>query len=200
MGSRWFGDPMTDPFLYVIMLIPLFIAIIAKYGFNMKISWSEYIVQGIVGVFALSLIWFAGNMTTGYDTEIINGQLTGKRVWRFDCPTNTGNPCTNGYSCHSHQVCTTSGSGKDRTESCHEEHDTCYEYDWEQNWYVQTNLFNADEIQINRVDDQGARKPQRWDIAKVGDPASSTHSYRNWVKASADSMFKEDGKAEEQYM
>lgn len=186
---------MTDPFLWGIVLIPPFIALLAKLGLRWSITWPEFIVQGIMGLAALSMVWAIGNATVGMDTETINGAVTGKHAWRFSCPTNTSNPCRNDYQCHCHKVC--SGSGKDK--SCRTECDTCYEYDWEQNWLVETNLFNAREFEIDRVDDQGAREPARYTEVKPGDPASSAHGYKNWVKASSRSLFKEDGAAEERF-
>lgn len=178
--------------IFLIILIPVVISLIAKYGFKADISWKEFLIQFAGGVVALSLIWVIGRYSAASDTEIWNGSVTGKHMDHFSCPTNTMNPCQNGYTCHSHQVC--SGSGKDR--SCHEEHDTCYVYPWEQDWYVDSTL---DSFEIDRVDPQGADAPPRYTVTAVGDPVSRTHVYMNWVKAASDSIYAQDATAVSRY-
>ncbi len=171
--------------IYLIFLIPIVISLIAKYVFKADINWKEFIIQFVGGVAALSLIWVLGRYSAAHDVEVLNGYVTGKHMDHFMCPTNTSNPCQNGYTCHSHRVC--SGSGKDRT--CHEEHDTCYVYAWEQDWYVDSTL---GAYEISRVDRQGADEPARYSVPVTGDPVSSTHDYNNWVKAASDSLYAQD--------
>jgi hypothetical protein len=190
---------LPEPLLFGIILIPVAISLFCKYALRFEISWLEFAAQLVIGFCVFSLIWAVGRYSAAGDTEILNGTVQSKNAWRFSCPTNTSNPCRNGYSCHSHQVCSTVGSGKDAHESCHEEHDTCYEYDWEQNWYVKSNVPTASEIEIKRVDAQGAYMPPRYDKVQVGDPVSGTHAYKNWVKASVNSLFKEDAGKDETY-
>lgn len=180
---------MFDPVFIGILLIPMVISLVLKLAAKWDISWAEYGIQFVIGLVCLGIIWGVGNGVSSSDREVLNGQVVGKHEWKFYCPTNTSNPCRNGYSCNFRQVCT--GTGKDR--SCRTEHDTCYTYPWEKNWYVDTNLPNAKSIEIDRVDRQGREEPQRYSIARVGDPASSTHGYKNWVKASANTLFKDDG-------
>lgn len=178
--------------IYLIILIPVIVSLVAKYAFKADINWKEFLIQFVGGVAALSLIWVLGRYSAAHDTEVWNGYVTGKHMNHFTCHTNTMNPCQNGYTCHSHQVC--SGSGKNR--SCHEEHDTCYVYPWEQDWYVDSTL---DSFEIERVDRQGANQPPRYSVAAINDPVSTTHSYNNWVKAAADSIYAQDVNAETQY-
>lgn len=178
---------MTNPLIFAIMLIPIGIALFCKFALRFNISWVELVVQLFSGTAVLSLIWWGGNAMTGMDTEILNGSVTGKHAWQFSCHTNTSNPCQNGYMCHIHTVCT--GSGKDR--SCHTESDTCYVYPWEKNWYVDTNLPNK-TVEIDRIDKQGRFEPERYHSAKVGDPASQTHSYKNLVRAASSTLYRDD--------
>lgn len=177
-----------DLALFLLFLVPPAIGLIARFVLKADISWKEMGIQVIGGCLVLSLIWCLGRYSAASDTEILNGTVTGSHSWRFSCPTNTSNPCTNGYTCHSRMICETTGSGKDQTTTCHEEHDTCYVYDWEQNWYVDSTL---GDFQIARVDDQGAKEPPRYSIVRIGDPVSTTHGYMNWVKASADTLYAE---------
>ena len=178
---------MTNPLIFAIMLIPIGIALFCKFALQFKISWVEMVVQLFSGTAMLSLIWWGGNAMSGMDTEILNGSVTGKHAWQFSCPTNTSNPCHNGYTCHIRTVCT--GSGRDR--SCHTESDTCYVYPWEKNWYVDTNLPNK-SVEISRIDDQGRLEPNRYSSAIVGDPASQPHSYKNWVRAASSTLYRDD--------
>lgn len=184
--------------IWALCLIPLLIPLCAKYFLSLDISWKEYAVQAVSGVLIVCMIWAIGNMTANSDREILNGAVTGKEAWKFSCPTNTSNPCRNGYDCNCHEVCSTSTDSKgNQTKSCHTECDTCYEYRWEQNWYVNSNL--QSRIEIDRVDEQGALQPDRWSSVIKGDPVSITGSYKNWVKASSKSLFKEDPVADERF-
>ena len=184
---------MFEPILLGIILIPVAISLFCKFALKWDISWVEFAAQFGIGVLSLSLIWFIGNNFVGIDREVLNGQVTGKHYWQFSCPTNTSNPCTNGYQCHPVTTCSGTGSNK----SCSTHYDTCYVYPWEQNWYADTDLPNMKTTEIARVDDQGAIEPPRYTSTHKGDPASSTELYKNWVKASANSLFKDDAVKEE---
>ncbi len=184
-----------DFILFGIILIPVVISLICKFGLRWEISWLEWGAQVLIGVLCLTLIWAMGRYSAADDTEIVNGAVTGKHAWKFSCPTNTSNPCRNGYSCNFREVC--SGSGKDR--SCHMEHDTCYTYSWEQNWYVDNNMPVSKSIEIDRVDRQGRNMPDRYDEARIGDPTAAPHHYKNWVKASVGSLYSKDESAVETY-
>lgn len=159
----------------------------------LKIFTFESAIAVAMGFFLISsttaLIAYHSDIT---DTEILSGQITDKKVWRFTCPTNTINPCRNGYDCHCRTIryaCGTSDKG--RTRYCtRRECDTCYTYPWEQNWYVNSTVFQS--MEISREDRQGAIMPNRYKIVQPGDPASVTNSYTNWVKAAYNSLFHED--------
>jgi len=130
------------------------------------------------------------------DQEILNGKITTKRVWQFSCPMNTSNPCTNDYACNCHPVRYVCGSDAKTgaTQYCTRiECDTCYTYPWEKNWYVSSTIFN--DMQIKRVDDQGAVEPPRWTATQPNDPVSMKNTYDNWVKAAYDSLFHKDEKS-----
>lgn len=189
-----------SPILFLILLIPVAISLGAKYILKFDISWKEFAVQVVLGCAILAGIWAIGRFGAAEDVEILNGSVTKVYSERFSCPMNTmESRCQNGYDCNSRQVCTTSTDSKgNKTESCHEEHDRCYVYSWEQDWYVQTNVQRG-PLTIHRVDDQGRYQPPRHRRAYVGEPASARHGYRNWVKASADSMFHQSRFDEERY-
>lgn len=180
-----------------IVLIPVVISLFCKFALRWEISWLEWGAQVVIGLACLSLIWAGGRYSATADTEIVNGAVTAKDVWRFSCPINTGNPCRNGYSCNCVQVpyeCGSSDSkGNYQSRTCYRtECDTCYKYDWEQNWYVHNNMPVSNKLEIDRVDEQGAREPPRYSRVNIGDPTSAQHSYQNWVKASVGTLYSED--------
>lgn len=181
----------------------LIVAIIAMTGLLLGVLSYFKIVDWRIAIGATALL-FAINLSSAAlnfhsqvaDEEVLNGEVTSKDFWKFSCPTNTWNPCRNGYSCHCHQVCT--GSGKNR--SCHQECDTCYVYPWEKNWYVQSNIFGGRGVEINRIDAQGAGEPPRWSLVQKGDPTSAIHDYINWVKGAANSLFHQKPENYDEYV
>lgn len=191
---------MPDFALFGIILIPVAISLFCKFALRWGISWLEWGAQVLIGCICLTLIWGIGRYSAADDVEIVNGAVTGKHAWKFSCPTNTSNPCRNSYSCNCHQVCTSSTDSKgNTTQSCTTHCDTCYVYPWEQNWYVKNNMPVNSEIEIDRVDRQGKRMPDRYREVRVGDPTSATHRYKNWVKASVGSLYSNDERASETY-
>ena len=100
--------------------------------------------------------------------------------------------CRHSYSCNCRTVRYTSTcyrNGKSYTctktkRVC----DTCYRYPWERDYYLQSDIGT---FLVPRQDPQGATEPLRWVRTEIGEPASRRNSYTNWIKASADSLFKE---------
>ncbi len=188
---------------YLFLFIPVAIALFAKFVLKLDISWKEFAAQCVVGILSVSLVWLAGKDSATWDNEIWNGAVTQTDVWRYSCPTNTMNPCRNGYSCNCHQVCSTEyytdSNGRSQSrQSCHTECDTCYVYPWEQQWLVSTNI-HQNRIEIARVDRQGARTPPRWAEIRPGDPVSRPNRYQNWVMAADRSLFNEAPEATTTY-
>lgn len=144
------------------------------------------------------LITLISNLTYR-DTEVLNGFVSGKEIHKFECPINTWNPCENGFDCNcvtTTYECGTSESPQTcSTTKC----DTCYKYKWEQNFFVHSSLQGNRAYKIRRIDEQGANTPPRWASAQTGDPVSITNVYTNYLLGVADSLFSEDGVAEEKY-
>lgn len=180
--------------LTLIIAIPLLACAVLKFLFNKEISYKECGAMAFVTVLVCSFVWVVGRESAAWDHNFINGQVVSKRPWTFSCPTNTSNPCRNGYSCNCYTVCTGTGNNRSYTTHC----DTCYRYPWERNWMVSTNVHKG-ELQISRIDKQGALEPPRWSAIRIGDPASNSQGYRNWVKASASSLFKASERDVERY-
>jgi hypothetical protein len=206
---------MLNPLIFLLIGIPIAISLLFYAALRIfapnsefKITLPELGVQALVGTLCIALVWCVGNASAHYDTEVLNGAVVAKKPWTFSCPINTSNPCRNGYDCNCVQVpydcstTTTDSKGNSVTvpQTCYRtECDTCYKYDWERNWYIYTNLPGDKSYEIDRIDAQGADEPSRWTKTRIGDGASITHRYKNWVRASADSLFHADKEKAERY-
>lgn len=138
------------------------------------------------------------------NTQTINGFITTKEIQRFTCEMNTGNPCENGYDCNCHMVAydcsTTDSKGNRQSQTCwRQECDRCYRYPWEQNFYLASSLQGDRAYKISRVDEQGLRSPPRWLAVRHGDPVCITTSYEDYISDAANSLFAQDGEAEQKY-
>lgn len=97
------------------------------------------------------------------DNEILNGEVLSK-----ERRTTT---CEHQYVCG--QVCTTSNN----ITSCTPIY--CYEHAYDVDWVVKTSVGSVD---IDRVDRQGITTPKRFKEVAIGEPASLTHSTKNYFK------------------
>lgn len=189
-----------DP-TYLLVLFPLLAPLLVLY-FSKRFNKDNLLTASAFmggSVLVLSLIILAFTNYTQRDTETLNGFVTTKEIHHFSCPMNTSNPCENGYDCNCHPVPYECGDGKSSRTCYREECDTCYVYPWEQNFFVDSSLQGERAYKISRVDRQGALIPPRWASIRHGDPVSITHSYTNYILSAADSLFAEDGQAEEKY-
>jgi hypothetical protein len=189
--------------IYFFLIIPLIAPLLVLYFTkrNIKDNLLPLIGFSLAGALVLGLSLMAINGYASRDVETLNGFVTTKEINRFTCPVNTGNPCENGYDCHCHTVTYACGTDdKGNTTYCsREECDKCYEYAWEQNFYVASSLQGDRAYKIARIDEQGSQTPPRWSAVRHGDPVSITNSYTNYILAASDSLFSEDGAAEEKY-
>ena len=168
--------------IMLVLLVPLAIPFIARFVYHTTIDWREVgittVVVFLVGIVVINL----GSFNETADTELWNGQVTQTYNERYQCGVQSG--CRHSYSCNCRRVISGFDSkGNARyTTIC----DTCWDYDWEQNWYVDTNI---GRFEISRVDEQGRNTPERWAQVEIGEPVSKTNQYTNWVKAVPESMF-----------
>ena len=164
---------------YLIILVPVLVALVARWKFDATITWKETAAQ-IVGVtLILSGVWLAGSYAQTHDTEIWNGEVTNKTRHHDDY--------VRSYSCRCRQSC--SGSGDSR--SCHEVCDTCYEDHYTVEWYLDTTI---GKVRLKYRDSTSRRvysepDPQDYVDAYIGEPCSTTYAYTNYIKAVPDSLF-----------
>ena len=131
-------------------------------------------VAGAVFAIGWKLVGFG--MTS--DTELLNGQVTGKEQVRVSC--------SHSYSCNCRQTTSCSGSGANRSCSTTTSCDTCYEHSNDYDWMLRTSVRS---IEVDRVDRQGVHTPPRFTKAAPGDPVAVTHRFTNYVMAAQHSLF-----------
>jgi len=169
------------------LIIPLIVGVVA-WIVTKKITWKEAGVQLLVQMAFIGImvaIMLSSNMS---DTEIWNGSITKKKRDEVSC--------SHSYKCHCvtkyRSVKSCSGSGKKRRcttrRESYQKCKTCYEHRYDVDWDIFNNI--GERWGISRVDRQGLREPPRYKSAKIGDPTSSRHSYKNYIKGSPDSLFK----------
>lgn len=140
-------------------------------------TFPEYGLSIAIVIVLVAMAYFAAGYAETQDTEILSGKVLSKHRETVSC--------SHSYDCNCRRRC--SGSGKNR--SCYQECDTCYRHTHDYDWDVGTTI---GDITIDRVDSQGIREPQRWTNVIIGEPVSSTHWYRNWLKAVPDSVLRTD--------
>lgn len=165
---------------FVILFVPaLIVLIVSKYMYGNKITPKEIMIHfGIILV--ASCIALGATYAVLYsklsDVEILNGEVTGKYRHK--------EICTESSSCKHytwHERCTRNSKGE-RSCTSYKVFDYVYEVDW----YVQSTV---GEFEIERVNRQGTIEPNRYTIAKKGDPASAEHRYVNYLFADEHSLF-----------
>ena len=165
-------------FFLIVFLVPLALTG-AAFVLLDGVSFKEF---GLVGGMALLIAGCSAlivSCANTHDVEVWNGTVTNKQRDTVSC--------SHSYQCHCRETC--SGSGKNR--SCSQTCDTCYEHLNDYDWDVTTS--NGETITIDRVDRQGVDEPPRFHAVRVGEPTSVTHSYKNYIKASPDTLFRHQG-------
>jgi hypothetical protein len=158
--------------------------------------WTYFASLAIV----LALAYAATGLNTfaaTTDVETWNGSITEKVRDKRDCPSGWNyfqdDFCTQ-YTTRTvddGETCSTDSKGN---RSCTRQSHTEYHYDypWEIKWRLKSSDLD-EEWEVDRVDPQGAVSPPLYMHTSIGDPASKTHRYTNWVRAASDSLFHEDG-------
>jgi len=160
-----------------LLIIPLLIAVIS-FIFLKGITWKEFLL--LIGAVVLivgisSAICYYNNL---YYNEIWNGQVVSKDKEEVHC--------RHSYSCNCRIV--TSGSGKNQTTTTH--CDTCYEHHYDYDYVVRDNTGHS--YDIDTVDRQGLITPPRFETVEIGEPTAHVSSYKNYLKASSDTLFRKD--------
>jgi hypothetical protein len=162
--------------LGILILIPLILLIILKMVWRDKFEWTTFAIAFLAVCIISSIGFFGSKSLQTRDVEIINGQVTDKYSRKVSCEHDYKCNCTPTYSRDSN------GRRYQSGESCQ----TCYDHSYDVDWTLKTDIGN---INIRRVNRQGTEEPQRWTVAKIGDPVADTHSYTNYLKGAEQSLF-----------
>lgn len=122
----------------------------------------------------VTIVWALSTFRATSDVEIWNGVITDKAKVYVSC--------SHSYDCFCYTTCSGSGENETCTEYCQ----TCYDHDNDWDWRVKSTVKN---FNISRIDSRGSNEPPRWTDVIVGESASSTNSYTNYIKAAPDSLF-----------
>jgi hypothetical protein len=152
---------------YFLALIAVLWPFIAKAWLKTSLNWQEVTINIGVGFLIVSVMFFGGRYSQVSDTEIWNGQITGKQKTRVFCE--------HSYTCN----CTTDSKGNT---TC----DTCYEHSNDWDWDV---FSTAGNFTINRIDRRGSDEPPRWTKVQKGQPVALEHRYTNYVQAVPQSLY-----------
>lgn len=156
--------------MIILILVMTIGAGVVRFLFKDTITWKEMAIQMAAQCVIVAIVVALAFTTQTSDTKVISGQVTSKAQVKVSCE--------HSYSCH----CTTSRVGDSTTTTCQ----TCYDHrnDWD--WRVKSNVGS---LNIARVDRRGKDTPPRWDAVKIGEPFSTTVSFKNYIKASPDTLF-----------
>lgn len=145
---------------------------IAKHLWDYDISWKEVGLNILIVLVVAAGIWQLGRYGRTQDTEIWNGQVTGKE--------RVHGHYTRSYDC----MCTTDSEGY---ETCQ----TCYEDRYTVTWYGYTTVGTV----TFDHEDRGSRRvysfpdPSSYKECEKGQPASLPHTYTNYIQAVPNGVF-----------
>lgn len=190
-----------DAWIWIFIIIPIAYAVGMKVFRPHKITFTEMTIMGTVTVLMSLAVYHGGRFSAASDVELWNGQVVSVTDRRESCPF--------GWRDYKDNFCREyrTRSVPDGTKTCDKDGKNCranyktqynYDYPWERSYYVTLDLKDR-VLEIAREDAQGRKEPARWLSANVGDPASITNKYDNWVRAASESIFHEDGAVSEHY-
>lgn len=158
-------------FLIWLSIAPVVWFLAARFLWPRDVVWGEAAAGTGICVLLASVVYGVVMFSSLRDTEILNGQVTGKERVLVSC--------SHSYSCRCYTSCNSKGS-------CTRHCSTCYEHSFDYDWRVYTSVGTKE---IDRVNRQGTKEPPRWSMVRIGEPASTAHQYINYVKGAPHSLF-----------
>lgn len=172
----------TDLLWY--LLVPLFLSVGTVLGMRrlgVGFTWGQLLGSCAGGLAISALVLMAafalGKGIKTHDTEVLNGQVTGK--------TREHGHYLRPYECN----CTSSTDSKgNTTRSCQ----TCYEDRYTVQWDCQSTIgeFRIDSLDSGWRSVYDEPDPARYTSIAKGDPVSRTQGYTNYIKAVPNSLFR----------
>ncbi|QKE54355.1 hypothetical protein ACSA002_0410 [Salmonella phage vB_SalM_SA002] len=157
---------MSAIYLLIVFIPAMLWVILSKFIFRATITLKEWCMQ-IGALILVSLLFWGfiamGSLTMSYDSEVLNGYITGKESVRVSCE--------HQYKCG--ETCTRDSKGN---ESCVPIY--CDEHPYDVDWDVHSTV---GDWTIHRINRQGTREPPRWAQVVIGEPAAKEASARNYM-------------------
>jgi hypothetical protein len=183
---------MINTTLIWLLLIPVILSAITIYLIPRlskgQVPLLHTIVIAVGGIFVSSSILYAsfyiGKSTQTADNQIINGEVTGKN--------REHDSYKRPYDCNCRSVTRCSGSGKNRSCSSDRVCDTCWEDRYTVKWTCHSNIgsWTIDSLDRTTRAVYASPDPARYTQINIGDPASKSIGYTNYIKAVPDSLFR----------
>jgi hypothetical protein len=153
-------------------LLPVLVALACRYFWPHEICWKEWAVSAGIGAVLTLILIGSGFMYSTGDVEILNGKITSKE--------REHGHYEESYDCN----CSTDSNGHRSCNTCYRDH---YTVTWRANSTIGT--FDIDHIDRTSRSVYNTPDPSRYTIINVGDPASRTHRFTNYVRAVDRSLF-----------
>lgn len=161
--------------LLLFLAFPLLFPWISKVIFHKTITWKEFLIHILIPIPFVAFVYWIGTYNSIADLEVWNGQIIDKKKEKVSC--------IHSYSCN----CVTVSCGKDCTTTICQ---TCYDHPFDYVYKVYTDI--KEVFKIKTEDRQGLITPKRFLDVTIGEPYSSTHTWKNYLKASPESLFSRD--------
>lgn len=167
-----------------LLAVPVILALVVFYVARQRNDMQQSLMLSggfaLAGILITCMCFFISTGAKSHDTEIWNGQVTGK--------SREHGTYEESYQCNCRTI---THRNSDGTTSSRTECDTCYRTHYTVEWTAHSTVGN---FQIRKLDETSrsvysARDPMRYVNTKVGDPAASAHSYINYVQAVPNSLF-----------
>ena len=156
--------------LFFLLLIPIVWVCISKYIWPHEISIGEMCVHLAVSIALIVIVYGIAMFSSISDKYYIHSMVTHKEQVRV--------PCSHSYSCN----CRTVRSGKYTSTRC----STCYLHSHDYDWRVYA---GKQYVNIDRVDLQGRKEPERFTKVQIKEPFTYEASFKNYIANVPNSLF-----------
>jgi hypothetical protein len=164
---------------FLLLLIPVIWALIARLIFKTTITWKEMGLQILASIVVVGVVYGAGMYNQTADFEVWNGKITEK--------VREHGSYIRSYRCNCVTTCTGSGNSRTCSETCQ----TCYENHYTVDWFVKSTIGNIGIKSLDRTSRSvyDTLDPAAYTEAYVGEGCAATRPYKNYIKAVPESLF-----------
>lgn len=164
-----------------LLVIPLLVGGGMFLFFKSTITWKEFLLMEVAAILVLVGGFFLARWGALQDVEHWNGRITKKNHGTMHC-------------CHCHEECDTCTDSDGRSYSCNCREVCQHLYDY----YWSLSVSTGDTLMIEDCEAWASSVPRAWTNARVGEPASVSHTYTNYLLADPQSLMHEG--AHEEYL